>query len=92
MVSSVLWISEQEERLLISVHSLGYGELRDVLVEHSSERKKSRECRQKEVNLINLVRSGVQYFDRIVVHQNEPQYAEVDVQIGTFKGTKRHKF
>ncbi len=83
-------ISGEERKLIDTITKIGYGEIYSPKIEdklHNEVADVSANVR----DLLDLIRSGAPV-SIIIIHQNEPVYAEVDQLIDGFRCRKKVKF
>ena len=91
MLKYTLNVSKETLALLQTMRALQFGDIYGAEV-HISHEKVSVELSRAERDLVNLIESGVQYFDVLTVHHGNPVMAEIDEKNGSFRCRKKVRF
>jgi hypothetical protein len=91
MITYTTAVSQNELDLIDAMQRLRFGEILDVFVEDQPEGLTARITEQQRA-LIQLIRSGAQEFDAIVVAEGNPITATASCQIGRHRCRKKNKF
>lgn len=83
-------ISGEERKLIETIQKIGYGEIYSPKVDEQLHNEVA-DISANEKDLLDLIRSGAPV-SIIIIHQNEPVYAEVDQLIDGFRCRKKIKF
>ena len=83
-------ISGEERRLIETIQKIGYGEIYAPKMEGQLHNEVA-DVSTNVKDLLDLIRSGAPV-SIIIIHQNEPVYAEVDQLIDGFRCRKKVKF
>lgn len=83
-------VSGEERRLIDTIHKIGYGEIYSPKVEGQLHNEVA-DVSANVKDLLDLIRSGAPV-SIIIIHQNEPVYAEVDQLIDGFRCRKKVRF
>jgi hypothetical protein len=90
MLKYFVRISGEERKLIDTIRRIGYGEIYSPKVEAQAQTDVM-EVSANLADLLTLVRSSTP-ISIIIIHQNEPVYAEVDQLIDGFRCRKKVKF
>lgn len=87
-------LTHVENLLLSDIKDLQYGEIYDVELDEDDRRTINRSLTGQQKAMLDLIRSGVQSFQTIKVHQAEPAYAEVIgmTSSGRYRCKRLYKF
>jgi hypothetical protein len=83
-------ISGEERKLINTIQRIGFGEIYSPKVEAQLHNEVV-DVSANVKDLLDLIRSGIPV-SIIIIHQNEPVYAEVDQLIDGFRCRKKVRF
>lgn len=82
-------VSAREWEILATVRRTMYGELKDIRVPPGPAEREARTT-GPENKLLDLLRDHA-FIDKIVVHQGQPSYAEIETEQHGIKVVQKHK-
>ena len=91
MLQFTVLVSKKEKDLLDTIRGLGYGEIFGAEIQDAPKTIHV-DVSVYGQDLIDLLRSGVQYIDVLTVHAGEPVMAEIDQESYGFRCRKKTKF